>query len=448
MQIDTRQLFLRTTWRKIHLYLGLSAGFLIVLLGLTGSLGVYHQELDVLLNPRLYIEQPQGKYQSLDKIMAAVQAAHPTRYGSWTLEMPDSAHGMVTVWYEKPQETYFEYYAPLMVSVNPYTAEVVASRFFGQTTMTWLLDMHTQLRLDRLGWHIVGILGLLLMVSVGTGLYLWWPSDGRFWQALMISRNAGMMRFVFDMHRCIGLFSVLALLVLAFTGVQLSYPGLMETVFGLSDMGHGNSAAPVFSTAVPNQRPVRLEAAEFIARGPFPRATLRRVTTPLGETGAYRINLRQSDEINRKHPYTTVWIDRWSGHIKAVRNPGNFSWAEKLSSWMWPLHTGEALGPLGRLLWFLAGFAPLCLYLSGLLSYLHRQGKVRDRPLDFTAISRRFCSVMGMARRILAGLLKRVSRLAQQIWRHAPTLRKRGARWLQWILRMLLLMVNPLKQKL
>ena len=115
----------RSNWLKVHLYLALSAGFFFALIGLTGSISLYREEIDGLLNPQLIIENPQGKHQSLDKIMASVHAAHPTRYGSWTLEMPSSPLGMITAWYEKPTETFFELYAPLMVSVNPYTSDVV-----------------------------------------------------------------------------------------------------------------------------------------------------------------------------------------------------------------------------------------------------------------------------------------------------------------------------------
>ncbi len=370
-------------------------------MGLTGSISVYREELDQLLNPQLVIEQPSGKRQSLDKIMAAVQAAHPNRLGSWTLEMPRSPHSMITVWYDKPRETFFELYAPLMVSVNPYTAEVVASRFWGHTATTWLLDLHTQLRLDRFGWNAVGILGLLLIISVGTGVYLWWPSvrgivpaSNRLSASLMIAVPApgrirhklSMVQLAFDLHRLTGLLSASVLLVLAFSGFLLSYPSLLATLVGSSGMEHGETGRTIISTAVPNNHPVGLESAEFVARGPFPRAELRRVTTPAGDSGIYRINLRQNNEVNQRHPYTTVWVDRWSGQVKEVRDPAGFTPGEVFTSWLWPLHTGEALGGTARLLWFLSGIGLVILYISGVLRWLHRHGKVKDRDLDPAAL--------------------------------------------------------------
>lgn len=386
MKIPIKLMLARATWLKVHLYLALGAGFFFALMGLTGSISVYREELDELLNPKLVIDEPQGNYQTLDRIMASVRATHPDRYGSWTLEMPGSPNGMITAWYDKPKETFFELHAPLMVSVNPYTAEVVASRFWGQTVTTWLLDLHTQLNLGRQGWNGVGVLGVLLMVSIGTGLYLWWPGIKELWSGFKIRHHAGMMQWVFDLHRVIGFFSALPLLLLSLTGIFLSYPAVMEAVIGSSGMQHGETGRTIASTAIPNNHPTGLSAAAFVAQGPFPKAKLRRVTTPAGETGIYRINLRQSFEINQRHPYTTVWVDRWSGQIKEVRNPGGFSRSETLATWLWPLHTGEALGASGRLTWFVAGQSLFFLYVSGLMRWLYRKGKIKDREVNFAAL--------------------------------------------------------------
>lgn len=433
MQFPTQRLLNRTTWLKIHLYLALIAGFFFALMGLTGSISVYREELDELLNPQLVIEEPQGDYQSLDKIMASVQTAHPNRYGSWTLEMPRSRDSMITAWFDKPEETFFELYAPLMVSVNPYTAEVVASRFWGQTVTTCLLDLHTQLRLDRFGWNAVGILGLLLMVSIGSGLYLWWPGIRGIWQGLKIRHNPGMMQLVFDLHRLIGLLSAAVLLLLAFTGFHLSYPSVLETLVGSSGMAHGETGRNIISTAVHNDHPTNLEAAEFVARGPFYRAELRRVTTPIGDDGVYRINLRQDSEINQRHPFTTVWVDRWSGQIKEVRDPSGFTNGENFMTWIWPVHTGEAFGAIGRLLWFLAGMGLFILYVSGLLRWLHRHGKVKDRAVNFTALRMLSCRLQEIIYRTGLMLFHLTGLLLQRAKLYAPHVMKGWAALLQWI---------------
>jgi hypothetical protein len=69
-----------------------------------------------------------------------------------------------------------------------------------------------------------------------------------------------------------------------------------------------------------------------------------------------------------------------------VRNPVKFSKGEIFATWIWPLHTGEALGAAGRFIWFLAGLSLFILYVSGLLRWLCRSGKVRDREVNFAAM--------------------------------------------------------------
>lgn len=376
----------RSSWLTAHLYLALSVGFLFALIGLSGSLSIYRAELDTLLNPQLTLSAPPSQPLPLDRIIAAVRNAHPQRYGAWTLEMPDSPEGMITAWYEKPTETFFELYAPLMVSVNPYTGEVVSSRFWGQTAMTWLMDLHTQLRLDRLGWQTVGVLGIGLIISCVTGLYLWWPGLSGLKYAFSLRHTAGMMRLALDVHRLLGLLSLPALLVLASTGFLLSYPAVLEAVAGSSGMEHGQTGRTIASTAIPNNHPTGLAAAVSVAHAPFPRAQLRRVTTPVGDNGIYRINFKQASEINQRHPYTTVWVDRWSGQIKQVRDPKQFSKGETFATWIWPLHTGEALGAAGRFAWFLAGQSVFVLYISGLLRWLCRKRLVSDREVNFSGL--------------------------------------------------------------
>lgn len=376
----------RHLWLRIHSILALSLGLVFVVLGLAGALSVYGEALDVLLNPELRISEPEGRHQSLDRVLAAVQAAHPDRRGAWILELPRSPADTLTAWYEKPGETAGEFYAPLMVSVNPYTAEVVASRLWGRTAMTWLLDLHTQLQLGRSGWNAVGWLGLALMVSAGTGIWLWWPGLRWLRQAFRICPNAGANRVALDLHRAVGFVSAIMLLLLGFTGANLAFPQASEALVGSSGMSHGDEGPTIRSSAMPNDRPVSLDEAVLLARGPFPHAEVRRVATPDGPLGTYRISLRQRFEVNRKHPVTTVWVDRYSGQIREVRNPARFSSGETALTWLWPLHTGEALGLWGRFMWFLAGLSPLVLYVTGILRWLVRRGLVRDFAVDFSGV--------------------------------------------------------------
>ena len=171
-------------------------------------------------------------------------------------------------------------------------------------------------------------------------------------------------------------------------------------------MEHGETGRTIISTAIPNNHPTSLSAAWFVAQSGFPKAELRRVTTPAGEAGIYRINIRQASEVNHRHPYTTVWVDRWSGQIKEVRNPNTFSTGETFSTWVWPLHTGEALSATGRLAWFFSGISLFVLYVSGLLRWLCKTGKVKDRAVNLAAIKPKLISIKTKLLKLISLVIK------------------------------------------
>lgn len=388
MFIHLRRWFNRAVWLKCHLYLALVFGLFFGLMGLTGSLSVYREAIDELFNPSLIIEVPKTQALPLDSILVQVRQHHPNRHGAWTLEMPSTANGAIIAWFEKPHESVDEFYAPLMVAINPYTAEIINNRFWGQTLTTWLLDLHTHLQLQATGRDIVAVLAVLLSLSVVSGLYLWWPGLNRISSAFKVRHDAGLMRFLMDSHRLLGLLSAGFLLLLAFTGFHLAYPQLLETLTASAGMGHGDEGPSVRSTAVPNNRPISIAEAVLVARGLFPSSEVRRITTPAGELGTYRINLRQRNELNQHHPFTSVWVDRWSGQIRSVNNPSQFSAGQTFTTWQWPLHTGEALGDVGRFIWFLMGLMPLMLWVSGVSHWLYRKGYIRDKSFDLMLMLR------------------------------------------------------------
>lgn len=410
MQFTSRFRLTRALWLNCHIYLALIFGLFFAILGLTGSLSIYREEIDLLLNPALRIEAGPGQPLSLDKIVANIKSVHPDRHGAWTLEMPRAADGVITAWFDKPKESVDQYYAPLMVSVNPYNGEVLASRFWGQTFGTWILDWHTQLQQGASGRTMVAMLGCLLLTSVLSGLYLWWPGISRLAAGFRIRHQFGLMRLTLDCHRMIGFFCSGILLLLAFTGFHLAYPTLLESLTASTGMGHGDAGPTVRSTAIPSERPTTLTEAVLVARGLFPSSEVRRITTPVGELGTYRVNLRQRRELNQHHPFTNVWIDRWSGQIRAVNNPSQFTAGQTFTTWQWPLHTGEAFGETGRFVYFLTGLTPLTLWLSGVAHWLYRKGVIRDRQIDLGALARAGCRHLT---RISQGFQRRLFQLLQ-----------------------------------
>jgi uncharacterized iron-regulated membrane protein len=367
----------RSFWLTAHLYLGLSAGLLFALVGLTGSVNVFFWDLDELLNPNLVVHEISGDPLPLDAIVERVRQANPGRTGAWSLSLPRHAHGMITANYQKPEETADRPYAPLMVSVNPYTGEIVANRFWGDTLFTWIYNLHYTLLLGRLGEQIVGIAGLVLLVSLASGIYLWWPSPGKLSMALTVKRQTSAQRLVYDLHRVLGIYGAIVLIVVALSGVYLVFPDYVIALLQPVSPGLDNPYAAMGGNdakSIPNGRPpITIAQALAAADRALPGTELKLIDLPGDATDAYTVFKRYPGEANVNFPMNAVAIDQYSGAVLSLQDTAQFSAAKTFLDIQFPLHSGEALGLFGRILVCLSGFLPTALLATGFIRWRHKR---------------------------------------------------------------------------
>jgi uncharacterized iron-regulated membrane protein len=366
---------LRTLWLKIHLYIGLFAGFVFVLLGLTGSFLVYHDEIDRALNPGLLAAHGQGPALPLDDIVAAAQAAHPASVPLF-VSAPATAGGTWLVDLEIPNRNSEENW--LTVGVDPATGAVVGKREPGAHFVSIVYDLHARLLLGRTGEIIAGITGILILVSLATGLYLWWPKLPQLRRALTIKRGTSGRRFLLDLHNVPGVYALVVLAVLTFSGVYLVFP---DQVIAMVDAAADVEPVrpEVASTISPGAAPISLGQAVAAATRPFRGAEFGFAIYPEGSDGAYRVVLRQPGEVRKTGGSTSVWVDQYSGKLLAAVDPTRFGAGNDFINWQFPLHNGEAFGAAGRIVAFISGLLPLLLYVTGFLLWWRKRKSARSR---------------------------------------------------------------------
>lgn len=390
----------RRFWFKTHSLLGLLCGGFLAVIGLTGALGVYGDGLDQLLNPGLHA-QKNGKTLPLEIHYATLLKRYPEQTGAWTLYLPRESQEVLTAVAERPRLKPNPNFRPLLVSLDPGTSEVLAERERGWTLRTFLLKVHTQLLAGSWGSTLVGLLGIALLAGALMGLGLWFTQGRPLKARFKVRHDQGVLLCLGDLHQLMGLLLGPIFLLIAFTGVNLAFPELSEALLGAKDLGHADQTKPILSTGshAAAQR-VKLDEAVLLARGPFPRAEVRSVTTPEGDNGSLQVHFKQGSEPNDRHPLTAVWIDAYSGQILDVRNPLRFNGRETLETLLWPLHTGEWAGAGWRLVWFAAGLSLPVFFATGLLRWLIRTHRLIDRPVELRE------ALKAVQRAILKGLEK------------------------------------------
>lgn len=374
----------RRLWLDVHLYVGLVLGGLFALLGLTGSVLVFYLGVDEALNPALQVSRPVIEAPLPDAVLSRVQALYPEHDGPWRIEMPLDADEALRVRYYSPPETAGRGFAPLMLSLDPDSLQVTSGRLWGDYAVTWFYDLHYTLLLGSAGKTVVGIAGLVLLVSLFSGLYLWWPSRARLGAALKPVLRRGVVRKTYDLHVLSGVYGFVVLAVLALTGSVLALPDEARSVVDSFSPLCPSFRAPA-GLLEEGATPIPLAEAVRIAQARFPGAELRWIETPGRAGKPISVRFHQAAEPGRRFPRSQVWVHPASGDILAVRDPLENSGGDTFMDWMHPLHNGEVFGLAGRLLACLGGLLPVLAFVTGWLRWRH---KVRARKASARSLAR------------------------------------------------------------
>jgi uncharacterized iron-regulated membrane protein len=377
----------RKLWLKIHLWLGLALGLLLSIFGMTGSILVFHAEINELLNPQLLtVSLPDGNfnYKPLTEIIQTGQTAMPQKAENRFATYPRNDKAAFKLVYSVPLAG--DVIENWEIYVNPYTANVIGQRLmsskdslFPKTFIGFVFELHYALLLgESPGYVIVSSISALLIISVLTGLIVWWPLTGKWLQALVIKRKASAERFVFDLHKTVGFYSSLVLLPVLFSGIYMDVP---EHVVPVLELFSKVTYRYWFqSTPTPDAEPITMAQAVAIADKRYPTGRPDWIYGATSPTSTYTVCKNGVEESGSILHRRCVVMDRYSGKILDEDDPTIGTAGEVFTQWQWPLHSGHAFGWMGRILVFLSGLACPVLFVTGVLRWLQkRRAKLTKR---------------------------------------------------------------------
>ena len=369
----------RKLWLKVHLWLGLGLGLILAIIGLTGSVLVFWQEIDEALNPVLYrTSTPPAMLKPLDDIVAAGEQGAPPGFASAWVQVPQDQGGNYVFGFYYPKlSPPPEQAQSINIAVDPYTAKVLGQRVFyhgwnplKHSLVGFFFKLHYALFLGDVGVTLVGILAVLFLVSVLTGLILWWPLTGQWRRVLTIKRHASVERFNHDLHQATGFYSAIVLLAVLLSGVYFNLPDQFRwLVERFSPLTPEPSA-----TAISSVEPLPLEGALRQARLSYPGGAPRYYTLSGGKQGLFTACYQDVPELQRYIVADRcLSFSRANGKLLLVKDPVNGSGGDLFMQWQWPLHSGQAFGWTGRILVFITGLICPLLFVTGLIRWLQKR---------------------------------------------------------------------------
>jgi uncharacterized iron-regulated membrane protein len=345
-------------WIKIHLYLGLWLGLLFAIIGLTGSYNVYKDELDRLFNPSLFAAERGRAPLPFSRLIEAASQNAPPGSEFAGLKVRSSAPATAIIGFAGGDTDVVH-----EIHVERSTGRYLGTRVQGGSLSEIILHLHAYFYLDTFTTRVTGVLGILLLISAVSGLYIWWPK-GSFQSNLKVHLRGSRRRFHFELHRTSGAIAALLLIVSCFTGLSLIFPEPFTAVAGSPDVDVASDAAPA--------GPVSLDEAVAMAEARYPAMNVRWVDVT-GDPPEYRIILRNYGNWVLHSPDRRLWISQATGQIVRMRDPSTLSAPASVVEWFWPIHAGEALGPVGRAMTFIVGLVPSLLFVTGLRLWMIRR---------------------------------------------------------------------------
>ncbi|PKM10177.1 MAG: peptidase [Gammaproteobacteria bacterium HGW-Gammaproteobacteria-3] len=374
----------RKCWLDVHLCLGLTLGLLLAVYGVTGSILVFHAEIDELLNAELLTVTPPERdplYQPLADIFAAGQAAAPKDAKHTFANYPRNAEAVFRLDYSTSNHGKTESW---QVYVNPYTAQMTGTRLMNTSDsllpltfigFVFVFELHYALLIkDEISTVVVGVSAALLIISVLTGLILWWPLTGRWLQALTLKRKASSERLNYDLHKTFGFYTAIILLPVLFSGIYMVLPQNVVPVLELF--------SPVtyryWFRSTPNPEVQALKMDEAVARANrlYPKGRPDWIYGIYGadeQTATYTVCKNDVDRPGSWLQRVCVVLDQYTGQTLDIDDPAVGTAGEVFTHWQWPLHSGQAFGMTGRILVFLSGLACPVLFVTGVIRWLQKR---------------------------------------------------------------------------
>ena len=178
---------------NLHLYGALIAGLFVVVIGVTGSIMAFEDDLERLTHPALYHVEPQGTAMPVADLLKAALRAYPgAKIGSMRLPQGPSDSAAFSV---KGRQVF----------INPYTGAIVGERN-GTTFLGNVHQLHLRLMMTgasaKVGSNIVAGATAVLLFLVISGDYLWWPV-----KRATVNWAASARRIHFDLHNTAGIYS-------------------------------------------------------------------------------------------------------------------------------------------------------------------------------------------------------------------------------------------------
>lgn len=346
----------RRVWLKVHRWIGLSLGLVLIVAAVSGSAMLIADPLDKALNPHIFTA-PNSSTVDYPAVLAALKNEVDAS-SNITLRPPrqpeESLHALIRGPWRGT------------IYLNPTTAEILGRRAETEGTMGFLFALHSHLFAGEIGKIVLTLSAFAYLCLLASGVYLWWPK--RWSQAFNIRLTASSLRALFDWHRVTGAILGIGVLVSVASGAYMTWQPFAQAVTYLS--GGTATVAPKVQASAPSGNTIALAVDQ--ARSTYANASIGYIQVPAKPDQPIRIRMRMADD---PHPngLTSLWLDPSNAQILQINHWASLDLGTRAYSYIYPLHTGELWGISWMVITFIFGVTLFGYGLTGILLWWRKR---------------------------------------------------------------------------
>lgn len=349
----------------IHSWLGLVLGIIYCLISIGGASIVFYGELnEFLYGDNIRIEKTGEKKLSYDQLYQIARKEYPNSMFiniAYDPNYPENAYSITGM--EEQHMNLFENGRFHNDYVNPYTGEIIfrTDSSFTGNILVWLDSLHASLRLGTGGAVIVGVMSVMVVLSLITGLIFYRKFIFKVLLFRVKVKFKNWRTASSDLHRVIGTWALIVNLLIFGSGFYMYYalftpswwkenwpPKHAEVVvpkIAVSLDSLVEKSKALIPEMIPSSISIMHDTSELISVYGM---TNQKLYLDADNYGF--VEFKSDGTV--KESYHKQWAD--------------FTGVEKFDNINFTLlHTGWALGLTGKILWTFFGFAPAILSITG-----------------------------------------------------------------------------------
>ncbi|HEX8425373.1 PepSY-associated TM helix domain-containing protein [Hymenobacter sp.] len=422
-------------FRRIHLYLGLTSGLILLVVCFTGGILVFEKELEQAWHPERYSVTPATTPRlSLAQLTDAVRAYKPKakissfkiytdpartvevnlagndkggpngqRGGAASQEQRGANRGAGAREQQGQSQGTTEArgggpggpgkggpggkgrnVGPRLF-MNPYTGAIIEETKPNESFFHFVEQIHRGLVAGRVGKLVMGINSILFLFILSTGLVLWWPTARKaLTPRLKVKWGSGWKRLNHDFHIVLGFYTSVFLLVMALTGVGMSFDWVGNTINAVTHSPRQRPEPPTSTVPTAGQGNFGADAALTASQQQIQAAESYSIQLPKEPTGSIQVGILRPDALTERAT-NDVYFDQYSGRVLRQTTYAQQPVGQRIRGLFKPVHTGAIFGWPTKILAFVVVWLGFTFPITGTILWWNRTRKAKKQQRKLVA---------------------------------------------------------------